>query len=196
MERVISQFEHRQTQNESKLIESNSERHDEASCQELLQKANQEIKTLNYRLNRIVGTEGTHKVLHVGMATELEAVQDVLIFCKVSLQDYVGQQIVFKLNVRLEGQSAKDAAASKEKHEITIYMSTVHKEPNVENHQVIFPFKKKLIYNPRGLPVVTDPKTGHPMPKDTLYVTFYSQKSCYINLQVMTLREYSNQLLL
>lgn len=134
MERVISQFEYRQTQNESKLIESNAERHDEASCQELLQKANQEIKTLNYRLNRIVGTEGTHKVLHVGMATELEAVQDVLIFCKVSLQDYVGQQIVFKLNVRLEGQSTKDAAASKEKHQITIYMSTMHKEPNVENN--------------------------------------------------------------
>jgi hypothetical protein len=37
------------------------------------------------------------------MATELEAVQDVLIYCKVSLQDYVGQQIVFKMNVRLEG---------------------------------------------------------------------------------------------
>lgn len=61
---------------------------------------------------------------------------------------------------------------------------------------MIFPFKKKLIYNPRILPAVLDPKTGHPMPKDTLYVTFYSEKSCYINLQVMTLREYSNQLLL
>ena len=65
--------------------------------------------------------------MHVGMATELEAVQDVLIYCKVSLHDYVGQQIVFKLNVRFEGQSAKDAASSKEKHDITIYMSTFHK---------------------------------------------------------------------
>ena len=72
--------------------------------------------------------------MHVGMATELEAVQDVLIYCKVSLQDYVGQQIVFKMNVRLDGQSAKDAASSKEKHEVSIYMSTIHKEPNLENN--------------------------------------------------------------
>ena len=34
------------------------------------------------------------------------------------------------------------------------------------------------------------------MPKDTLYVTFYSQKSCYINLHVLTLREYSHQQIL
>ena len=103
---------------------------------------------------------------------------------------------MFKTNVRYEGQSAKDAASSKEKHDITIYMSTIHKEPNFENNQMMFSFKKKIIFNPRVLPIVTDPKTGHPMAKDTLYVTFYSHKSCYINLQVLTLREYSNQLIL
>jgi hypothetical protein len=68
------------------------------------------------------------------MATEFEAVQDVLIFCKINLHDYIGQQIVFKLSVRLEGQSAKEAAQSKDKHEIAIYMSTIHKEPNEENN--------------------------------------------------------------
>ncbi len=79
-------------------MEEKRNRANKSNCQELLQNVNQEIKTLNYRLNRIVGTEGSHKILPIGMISEFEAVQDVLIYCKVDLKDQPGQQIVFKMN--------------------------------------------------------------------------------------------------
>jgi len=75
-------------------------------------------------------------------------------------------------------------------------MSTFHKEPNEENHQLSFTYKKKLIFNPRSLPTTTDPKTGQPAPKDLLYVTFFAGKSCIVNVTVLTFREYSHQQML
>jgi|LauGreDrversion4_2_1035121.scaffolds.fasta_scaffold357984_1 hypothetical protein len=130
----------------------------------------------------MVGNEGSHKILHVGMPSEFEAVQDVLIFCKVNLHEYIGQQIVFKINVRLEGQSLKEAAQAKDKHDLVMYMSGIHKEPNEDNHHLMFTYKKKIIFNPRALPTINDPKTGQPAVKDTLYVTFLAGKSYILNV--------------
>jgi hypothetical protein len=73
-------------------------------------------------------------------------------------------------------------------------MSTIHKEPTEDLHQLMFPCKKKLIFNPRHLPTQTDAKTGQPSPKDLLYVTFYAGTCSYlVQLTVLTFREYSHQ---
>ena len=46
-----------------------------ADCQDLLYKTNREIKSLNYKLNRIINSEDCHTVLHPNRMNEIEILE-------------------------------------------------------------------------------------------------------------------------
>jgi hypothetical protein len=62
----------------------------------MLQQANNEIKTLNFKLSRLVSSGNVHQPLYMGQETYLDVIPDQITYCKVSIK---GQkdQLVFKV---------------------------------------------------------------------------------------------------
>jgi len=62
----------------------------------MLQQANNEIKTLNFRLSRLVSSGNVHQPLYMGQETYLDVIPDQVVYCKVSIKG-IKDQLVFKV---------------------------------------------------------------------------------------------------
>ena len=49
---------------------------DKVDCQDLIFQTNREIKTLNYKLMRIIATESVHQVLFIGRNNDIEIIEE------------------------------------------------------------------------------------------------------------------------
>ena len=54
----------------------------------LLQKTNREIKSLNYKLMRIISADDYHTILYPNKNNDIEVIEQTLIYCKVSVRGY------------------------------------------------------------------------------------------------------------
>jgi hypothetical protein len=107
------------------------------NCQELLVKANLDIKTLNYRLSRIVSSGNVHTQIGYGQHKEIDVIAGQLIYCRVAILG-LSEQLIFTINKKPEPFRTV-------KSDLKIYLSWNHREPSEKQHNkaytnVLLPF--------------------------------------------------------
>jgi len=58
-------------------------------CSSLLTQANREIKSLNYKLLRIISNDDSHMIVHPLRNNNVEIIQDTQMFCKVNVRGFI-----------------------------------------------------------------------------------------------------------
>eukprot|EP00347_Sterkiella_histriomuscorum_P015694 403356050 len=77
---------------------------DKIDCKQLIFQTNREIKTLNYKLLRIIATENIHQNINIGRPTEIEVIEEQPAYLKLNPKGYRSPAI-FTINFR--GETAK-----------------------------------------------------------------------------------------
>ena len=107
------------------------------NCAELLFKANREIKSLNYRLMRVITTdENCHTLLLPGRVNDLEVIEQTAIVCKVPVK---GMPSPLKFAVKTSAPSgelrSKTVSKAEKKPDLKVYLSSHHKEPSDQHSE-------------------------------------------------------------
>jgi len=86
----------------------------------MLQSTNRELKSLNYRLNRVITSKASHIELAQYRANEIEVLASTPILCKVSTKSQSAP-----LRVEIVFKSHREA--------LRIFVSKTHSDPNEKN---------------------------------------------------------------
>jgi hypothetical protein len=82
-------------------------------CAELLFKTNREIKSLNYKLMRVITTdENFHTILHPGRINDVEIIEQTAIVCKVPVK---GMTSPLKFSIAFKTSSSGSATEVRSK---------------------------------------------------------------------------------
>lgn len=82
----------------------------------MLYQVNREIKTLNYKLSKVITTNDYHTLLLPDRQNEIECLEGALIVCKL---ECAGREIPIRFNLNM----------TKAQGDIKVYLSTRFKEP-------------------------------------------------------------------
>ncbi len=100
---------------------------------ELLHKANREIKSLNYKLLRVVANEDFHVNLYPNKFNDMELIENTPVVYKLLLK---GMASPAKFTVSFKEDNQKNDKKHKNKLvDLKVWMSLVHKEPGEKHHQ-------------------------------------------------------------
>eukprot|EP00347_Sterkiella_histriomuscorum_P017647 403348540 len=158
-------------------------------CQTLLTQANRDIKSLNYKLLRIISTNNdSHINIFPMRQNHIEIIEATHIYCKINVKGYqlpARFSVMFKqdqtslrkqqTNVSLKSQKS----LKRQMPELKIWLSTHHKEPNEEHFD-------KYLFNRRQFMFGSAPMTKEQFRNQPEYVYFsiFCIQSCSIILSV------------
>lgn len=175
------------------------------NCADLLFKTNREIKSLNYKLMRVVTTDDNfHTLLTPDRMNDIEVIEQTPIICKVPVKGMLSPlklAITFKTSNLNESKPEKamqkslaGAAPVTLNADIKVYVSTTHKEPGESQYEKVYSNVKllrlTLLQQTRIIFSSTD-KGGRFLSSDFVYVTFLSHTGCPINVYVSFPQEIS-----
>eukprot|EP00347_Sterkiella_histriomuscorum_P013353 403365039 len=138
------------------------------NCRELIQKANRDIKSLTYQIQRIVTAEDScHTLVNSKRTVDLEIVEQSLMYFKVHCK---GQLSPVKILINLK----ENELMKGKKQDIKMYMSITSKEPNETDNQ-------KFI-NQVGKPSFFSAPNKEKFTHDWIYFSLFSLTGCSMNI--------------
>ncbi|CDW87083.1 UNKNOWN [Stylonychia lemnae] len=145
------------------------------NCKELIQKANRDIKNLNYQIQRIVATEeNNHTVVQNKRSQDLEIIEQSLMYFKVPSKG-------FSSPVKIYVEIKETELTRGKKQDLKMYVSLNSKEPNDHDYQKYF----NTFLKPNFFSSPNKEKFTH----DFVYFSLFSITGCSINIQFIFAEE-------
>jgi len=117
------------------------------NCADLLFKTNREIKSLNYKLMRVVATdENFHTVLYPGRVNDVEVIEQTPIVCKVPVKGMLSP-VKFVITFKTSSgdnpgaktpKSQQMTALALTKADLKVFLSITHKEPGENRFEKVY----------------------------------------------------------
>eukprot|EP00347_Sterkiella_histriomuscorum_P006128 403353959 len=152
---------------------------------ELLHKTNREIKSLNYKLMRVITSDDHyHTILNPYRNNEIEVIEQTYILCKVNVK---GQMTPARFNVQFKHEMNSGIGASNQlslnkrlqkQPDLKVFVSTHCKEPNEQNNDKAFINQRKFVFSS------PQDKHGKFTSTDYLYLSFLSLAGCSIVVRI------------
>ncbi|CDW87752.1 UNKNOWN [Stylonychia lemnae] len=116
---------------------------------------NREIKSLNYKLMRVITTDDYHTILQPFRPNEIEVIEQTSILCKINVRGNMSPArffITFKNEMTAMNQTISTGSIGINRRvqklpDLKVYLSSYHKEPNEHHNEKFFANSGWLLYN-------------------------------------------------